>query len=77
MKAPEIETIVPKVLARLLELLPSILSILKSPSWMNLETGDSQRLPFYQCLKIALYNSYLEWEKSSSAEILIGNKKAR
>lgn len=40
MKAPEIETIVPKVLARVLQLLPWIFSILKSPNWMNLELGD-------------------------------------
>lgn len=40
MKAPEIETIVPKILARVLQLLPWIFSILKSPNWMNLELGD-------------------------------------
>lgn len=44
MKAPEIETIVPKVLARVLQLLPWTFSILKSPNWMNLELGDTVKV---------------------------------
>lgn len=70
MKAPEIETIVPKILARVLQLLPWIFSILKSPNWMNLELGDIVKVTQKRIAQLFLSGM----RESSSAEISLDTR---